>query len=127
MTPAEETATRSPLFASLAAQQKVRAAFAFVQALAWNNKVVKGFNTTDIPLEFCLLTEEIGEAISKWRKGEAGLGEELADVAIFLLRLAQMTGTDLGAEVTAKLAVNRDRTYMTLANGTLVKTPGGAA
>ena len=25
------------------------------QKLAWENKVAKGFNTTDVPLEFCLL------------------------------------------------------------------------
>jgi hypothetical protein len=26
-----------------------------VQKLAWENKVAKGFNTTNVPLEFCLL------------------------------------------------------------------------
>ena len=32
------------------------------------NKVAKGFNTTDIPFEFMLLTEEVGEAFEAWRK-----------------------------------------------------------
>jgi hypothetical protein len=32
------------------------------QKLAWENKVAKGFNTTDVPLEFCLLQGEIAEA-----------------------------------------------------------------
>ena len=29
------------------------------QKLTWANKVAKGFNTTDVPLEFCLLQGEI--------------------------------------------------------------------
>ena len=32
------------------------------QRLAWDNKVAKGFNTTDVPLEFCLLHGEVAEA-----------------------------------------------------------------
>lgn len=31
------------------------------QQLAWANKLAKGFNTTDVPLEFCLLQEELSE------------------------------------------------------------------
>ena len=32
------------------------------QKLAWENKVAKRFNTTDVPLEFCLLQGEIAAA-----------------------------------------------------------------
>jgi NTP pyrophosphatase (non-canonical NTP hydrolase) len=95
--------------------------FRAAQDRAWKNKQAKGFNTTDVPLEFGLLHEEIAEAFSKWRKMQPGLGEELADVAIFLLGLAEMTGVDLGAEVDAKLTVNEARAYVTLQNGTPVK------
>lgn len=91
------------------------------QARAWANKVAKGFNTTDVPMEFGLLYEEVGEAFSAWRKGRPDLGSELADVAIFLLGLAEMTGVNLAAEVEAKLAVIEARTYLRLPNGTLVK------
>jgi hypothetical protein len=65
--------------------------------LAWENKIAKGFNTTDIPLEFCLLQGEIAEAFDAWRKGREDMGEELADadIAIYLFGLAQMTGVDL--------------------------------
>lgn len=91
------------------------------QARAWANKVAKGFNTTDVPMEFCLLNEEIGEAFSAWRKGQAGFAGELADIAIFLLGLAQMTGVDLEAEITAKLALNEARAYVRLPNGTQIK------
>ena len=96
------------------------------QARAWANKLAKGFNTTDVPLEFALLVEEVGEAFSAWRKGRPDLGGELADVAIFLLGLAQMTGVDLAAEVDAKLTLNEARTYGPLPNGTLVKREGAA-
>ena len=98
--------------------------FAGAQRRAWANKLAKGFNTTDVPVEFCLLAGEISEAFSKWRKDKPGVGEELADAAIFLLGLAEMTGVDLGAEVEAKLAVNEHRAYVMLPNGTLVKAAG---
>lgn len=74
------------------------------QQLAWENKVAKGFNTTDVPLEFCLLQGEVAEAFDAWRKGREDVGEELADIAIYLFSLAEMTGVDLQAEVEAKVA-----------------------
>ena len=95
--------------------------FRDAQARAWANKIARGFNTTSVPMEFGLLVEEVGEAFSAWRKGLPGLGGELADIALFLLGLAEMTGHDLGAEVEAKLAVNEGRSYAPLPNGTLVK------
>ncbi len=95
------------------------------QKLAWENKVAKGFNTTDVPLEFCLLNGEVAEAFDAWRKGREDAGEELADVAIYLLGLAEMTGVDLQGEIEAKIAKNASRVYQRLSNGTLVKhSPG---
>jgi hypothetical protein len=91
------------------------------QKIAWANKVAKGFNTTDVPLEFCLLNGEIAEAFDAWRKKNQDLGEELADIAIFLLGLAEMTGVDLQRAVEAKLAANQARIYQRLPNGVLVK------
>ncbi len=87
------------------------------QKSAWENKLEKGFNTTDVPLEFCLLVAEVGEAIDAWRKDRQAMAEELADVAIFLFGLAEMTGTDLQDAVEAKLAVNQARTYKQVDNG----------
>jgi NTP pyrophosphatase (non-canonical NTP hydrolase) len=84
------------------------------QKLAWENKVVKNFNTTDVPLEFCLLQGEVAEAFDAWRKGRSDVGEELADVAIYLLGLAEMLGVELQEEVAAKLAKNTDRIYRPL-------------
>lgn len=91
------------------------------QRLAWANKVAKGFNTTDVPLEFCLLQGEVAEAFDAWRKGRQDVGEELADIAIYLLSLAEMLGVDLQDAVEAKLAKNVARAYEPLTNGTLVK------
>jgi hypothetical protein len=94
--------------------------------LAWENKVAKGFNTTNVPLEFCLLQGEMAEAFDAWRKGRDDVGEELADVAIYLLGLAEMVGIDLQDEVEAKLTKNAARVYRRLPNGALAKTNGEA-
>ncbi len=93
------------------------------QKLAWENKIEKGFNVTDVPLEFCLLQGEVAEAFDAWRKGRGGTGEELADVALFLFGLAEMLGVDLQAEVEGKIARNAERVYGRLPNGVLVKEP----
>ena len=96
---------------------KIRSA----QKLAWENKVAKGFNTTDVPLVFCLLQGEIAEAFDAWRKGREDIGEELADVAIYLLGLAEMTGIDLQDQIEAKMTENATRAYQRLPNGVLAK------
>jgi NTP pyrophosphatase (non-canonical NTP hydrolase) len=91
------------------------------QEHAWKNKLAKGFNTTDVPLEFCLLNSEVAEAFDAWRRGRPDVAEELADIAIFLFGLAEMVGADLQEAVEAKLAVNEARVYKRLPNGVLVK------
>ena len=91
------------------------------QKLAWDNKTAKGFNTTDVPLEFCLLNGEIAEAFDAWRKGKQDVGEELADTVIYLLGLAEIIGIDLQDEVEAKIEKNAARAYQRLPNGVLVK------
>ena len=85
-----------------------------------NNKVSKGFNTTNIPLEFMLLTGEVSEAFDAWRKKKSDLGEEIADVMIYLLGLSKMLDINLEDELVAKIEKNRERKYVRK-NGTLVK------
>ena len=97
------------------------------QEQAWANKVAIGFNTTDVPLEFCLLQGELAEAFDAWRKGHEEVGEELADVAIYLLSLAEMTGVDLQDQIEAKMAKNEARVYQRLPNGVLAKSTTEAA
>lgn len=91
-----------------------------VQHRAWDNKVAKGFNVTDVPMEFGLTMEELGEAFSAWRKGKP-VGGELADVLIFVAGIAGILGIDLDAEVEKKLTLNEMRRYEFLPNGTPVK------
>lgn len=97
------------------------------QKRAWDNKLDKGFNTTNVAFEFGLLTAEVGEAFTAWRKGLADLGEELADVALYVMSLAEMTGVDLQAEVEHKLAKNEQRVYRRDENGVLVRIEDGKA
>lgn len=88
------------------------------QKLAWENKLDKGFNTSDIALEFGLLTAEVGEAFTAWRKGLPDAGEELADVLLYLTAIAEMQGLDLDEEVERKIAKNVARVYRPGPNGT---------
>jgi NTP pyrophosphatase (non-canonical NTP hydrolase) len=92
------------------------------QKLAWENKLKKGFNTTDMALEFGLLTAEVGEAFTAWRKGLPDHGEELADVFLYLVAIAEMQGVDLSEEVKHKIEKNTRRVYGSGTNGTLVRT-----
>lgn len=80
------------------------------------NKVRQGFNLTDVPLEFALTFTELGEAFDAWRKG-GDVADELADVLLFVLSLARMTGTDLAAAAVAKMTVNEGREYVRRPNG----------
>jgi NTP pyrophosphatase (non-canonical NTP hydrolase) len=91
------------------------------QKLAWSNKIAKGFNTTDVALEFGLLTAEVGEAFTAWRKRFPDLGEELADIVIYAMALAEMNDLDLDAEVENKIAKNGARIYNRDSNGVPVR------
>ena len=75
------------------------------------NKIAKGFNVTDIPLEFAYLYSEVGEAFEAWRKKKDDLGEELADVAIYLLGMSEILGFDLEEEIFRKMEKNSRRVY----------------
>ncbi len=75
------------------------------------NKLNKGFNTSDLNLEFCLLYGEVGEAYNAWRKKKEDLGEELADIAIYLLSISEILGFDLEKEILHKMDKNAKRVY----------------
>lgn len=91
------------------------------QKLAWNNKISKGFNTSDVPLEFGLLTAEVGEAFTAWRRHKPDLGEELADIALYVMALAEMNGLDLDNEIENKIAKNSGRVYARNEHGVPVR------
>ncbi len=91
-----------------------------LQKKIYQNKVNKGFNTTDIAKEFCLLYGEVGEAYEAYRKKKPDLNEELADIAIYLLGISEILGFDLEKEIENKVAINEKRVYKKI-NGVTVK------
>lgn len=82
-----------------------------VQKRIIDNKIKHNFNTTDINKEFCLLYGEVGEAYEAYRKKKDDLGEELADVAIYLMGISELLGIDLESEIVRKLDINEKRIY----------------
>ena len=80
-----------------------------LQKEIYKNKVDKGFNVTDINKEFCLTYGEVAEAYEAWRKKKDDLGEELADVAIYLLGLSEILGINLEDEIQKKFLKTRKR------------------
>ena len=78
-----------------------------IQKEVWQNKLNKGFNTTDVNKEFCLLYGEVSEAYEAHIKKKDDLGEELADIAIYLLGLSEMLGFDLETEIKNKVIKNK--------------------
>ena len=83
-----------------------------LQKEVMRNKIEKGFNTTDVALEFCRAHEELSEAFSKYNKNQDGVAEEFADVAVFLLGMAEILGFDLENELTKKIETNKRRQYI---------------
>lgn len=91
-----------------------------MQKRVWDNKIKHGFDTENVEREFCLMVGEVGEAYEAYIKKHDNLGEELADIAIYLMGLAGMVGLDLQDEVEKKIAINEKREYV-MVNGVLVK------
>ena len=75
------------------------------------NKRRHGFNTTNIEQEFCYLYGEVSEAYEAYYKEKDSFPEELADVAIFLLGIAEIKGVDLYSEIIKKIQKNKNREY----------------
>jgi NTP pyrophosphatase (non-canonical NTP hydrolase) len=85
-----------------------------IQKIIYDNKVKKGFNTTNIELEFCLTNGELSEAFEAYRKKLPTVGEELADVAIYLYGIAEILGFDLNKEILKKVDKNKNRIYQNI-------------
>ena len=82
-----------------------------IQKEVLKNKRRHGFNTTNIEQEFCYLYGEVAEAYEAYYKEKDTFPEELADVAIFLLGIAEIKGIDLYFEILKKVQKNKDREY----------------
>jgi len=92
-----------------------------LQKQVYKNKVNKGFNITDIHKEFCYIYEEVAEANRAYYKKLPDLGEELADVVIYLLGLSEILKINLEEELLKKLEKNEKRQYKKV-NGVLNRT-----
>ncbi|MCL8207732.1 MAG: nucleotide pyrophosphohydrolase [Actinomycetia bacterium] len=66
---------------------------------------------TNLGTRLMLIVTELGEAMEEYRRNGVTdhFGEELADVFIRLLDVAEGYGVDLGAAVDAKMTRNRER------------------
>ena len=97
--------------------------FRQLQKDVYQNKINHGFNVTDLNMEFCLAYGELGEAYTAWLKKKEDLGEELADVTIFLMGIAEILDIDLEEEILNKMEKNAKRVYKKV-NGVLIKDEG---
>ena len=55
----------------------------------------------------------MNELFQAWLKeDQENINEELADVAIFLLGISEMLGSDLGEDIVKKMVINAKRKYI---------------
>ena len=80
----------------------------------YQNKIDKKFNVTDVSMEFLLTYEELSEAYRAYHKKLPDVGEELADVAIYLLGLSEILNINLEDEILKKVEKNKNRVYKRL-------------
>ena len=83
-----------------------------LQKRVYQNKIAKGFNVTDIYKEFCYIHGELSEACEAYMQNKNDLGEELADVVLYLLGLSEILGIDLEKEMLNKIEKNEKRQYI---------------
>jgi NTP pyrophosphatase (non-canonical NTP hydrolase) len=95
--------------------------FKELQKRIYQNKVNKGFNTEDVYKEICACMKELGEVVEAYWNKEDKLGEEIADVAIFLLGLSEILGIDLEQEILKKVDKNEKRIYKKNKDGVLMR------
>lgn len=82
-----------------------------MQKDVYQNKIDKGWNVTDINKEFCLTYGEVSEAYEAWRKKKDDVGEELADIVIYILGISEILSLNLEGEILKKVEKNKYREY----------------
>lgn len=76
------------------------------------NKKRQGFNTTDIKIELYLMYKEINEFFEGYLKSDKeNMVEELADISIYALGIAEMLDVNLFEEIVKKMEINEKRIY----------------
>lgn len=82
-----------------------------IQKQIIENKKQKGFNTSNLETEFCLLYGEVAEAVDAFYKKKDDIGLELADIAIYTLGIAEILGISLQEQIEKKMEINKNRIY----------------
>jgi NTP pyrophosphatase (non-canonical NTP hydrolase) len=83
-----------------------------LQKKVYQNKIAKGFNVTDIYKEFCYTYGELNEAFEAYKDKKDDLGEELADVVLYIMGLAEILDINLEKEIINKIEKNEKRQYI---------------
>jgi len=95
-----------------------------VQKELYQNKIDKGFDIRDnkenMYKQFCFMQGELSEAFEAYHKNLGTLGEELADVCLYILGLCEIKGISLEKEILNKLEIIKKRKYIDV-NGVLYK------
>lgn len=77
----------------------------------YRNKLEKHFNVIDLPMAICYIHGEVSELWDAIQRKRGSVGEEIADVMIYLLGLSKILNIDLEKELLAKIEKNQRRVY----------------
>ena len=77
----------------------------------YQNKLEKRFNVTDVGMEICYLHGEVSELWDAYIRKRGSVGEEMADILIYLLGLSKILNVDLEKELLNKIEKNHRRVY----------------
>ena len=97
---------------------------ATLQKQVYQNKIDKGFDIRDnkenMFKQFCYIQGELSEAFEAYNHNTGTLGEELADVCLYVLGVCEIKGINLEQEILKKLEIIKKRKYVKI-NGSMVK------
>ncbi len=95
-----------------------------MQKQIYQNKIDKGFDIRNckenIYKQFNFISGEVAEAFEAYHKNLGTVGEELADVVIYIMGLCEILGINLKDEIENKMAINKNRVYKNV-NGAMLK------
>ena len=90
----------------------------------YQNKLDKGFDVRDnvenTYKQFCYMHGELSEAFQAYNQGLDSLGEELADVCLYILGFCEIKGINLEEEIVKKLEIIKKRKYVRI-NNSMIK------
>ncbi len=79
--------------------------------IVYRNKLEKIFNVTDVGKEICFLHGEVSELWDAYIRKRGSVGDEMADIMIYLLGLSKILNVDLEKELIQKIEKNHRRVY----------------